>query len=298
VTARLLKIAGYNTAANTAIGAYRDKRTAYATAWGAAWERHKATLAAAGAQAAQENLVEGVVIGVVASVLIAAAGTALFPAAASAAAFSSTWTAFSAGTSAISSVAGTGAALAVAVPDPGAPVSGKSDASNAAWQAVSGVEDAARSVGAVAPRFGLELGNAEYAIAQVQAAIAGAKTDMNWDMTLQMVSTLMQWEQGLAAFDGEIDAKLQAMLAFGAAAAAWPAATPDSLEVEIWSAWLAQLTDKDILGHRLFGNAVHDKLVALGLLSDTWWVTDADKDKAIAGAKAHAAAAAGPPPPS
>jgi hypothetical protein len=299
-TARLLKVAGYNTAADTSISAYRDKRTAYAAAWGAAWERHKATLSAASAEAANENLVEGVVIGVVASMVIAAVGAAVFPEAAAAAAFSGTWTAFNAGTSVVSGVGGTLAALPLAVPDPGGPKSGASDASADAWQAVSGVEDAARSVSAMAPRFGLELGNAEYAIAQVQAAIAGSKTDMNWDMTLQMVSTLMQWEQGVADFDGQIEAKLQGMMAFGGAVQAWPASTPDILEKEIWTAWLASLSDKDkdLLGHRLFGNAVHDKLVALGLLSDTWWVSDSDKDKAIAGAKAHVATAAAPPPPS
>jgi hypothetical protein len=299
-TARLLKVAGYNTAADTAISAYRDKRTAYAAAWGAAWERHKATLSAASAEAANENLVEGVVIGVVASMVIAAAGAAIFPEAAAAAAFSGTWTTFNAGTSVVSGLGGTLAALPLAVPDPGGPKTGASDASADAWQAVSGVEDAARSVSAVAPRFGLELGNAEYAIAQVQATIAGSKTDMNWDMTLQMVSTLMQWEQGVADFDGQIEAKLQGMMTFGGAVQAWPASTPDILEKEIWTAWLASLSDKekDLLGHRLFGNAVHDKLVALGLLSDTWWVSDSDKDKAVAGAKAHVAAAAAPPPPS
>lgn len=299
VTARLLKVAGYNAAANTAIAAYRDKRTAYAAAWGAAWERHRGVLAQAKKDADSENLVEGIVIGAVASVVVAAVGAAAFPAAAAAEAFTGTWWVFNAGTAVVSSGAGTGVSSLATASDPGAPAGGKNDATADAWQAVSGVEDAARSVAAIAPRFGLELGNAEYSIAQVQAAIAGSPTDMSWDQTLQMVSTLMNWENTLSPFDSEIDLRLEGMIAFGNAAQAWTTPTADSLEPEIWRAWLSNLTDKDVLGHHLFGNPVHDRLVKLGLLTDSWWVSDADKDKAIADAKAHLASAApGPPPPS
>jgi hypothetical protein len=109
----------------------------------------------------------------------------------------------------------------------------------------------------------------------------------------------MNWENALSAFDAEIDARLKGMIDFGAAVQQWQTPTAATLEVAIWQAWLANLQDKDVLGHRLFGNPVHDRLVALGLLTDSWWVSDADKDKAIADAKGKIATAAapGPPPP-
>ncbi len=77
--ARLLGVSAYNTIADRAIAAYRDKRTTYATRWGRAWERHNTILSQAGEEAATENLIEGVVIGAVASVVVAAAGAVLFP---------------------------------------------------------------------------------------------------------------------------------------------------------------------------------------------------------------------------
>jgi hypothetical protein len=76
----------------------------------------------------------------------------------------------------------TGSAVERPAPPP-AP-GGKRDAEADAWGTVANAERSARQVAALAPKFGLELGNAEYSIAQVQAHIDGATTDMNWGQTL------------------------------------------------------------------------------------------------------------------
>jgi hypothetical protein len=102
-----------------------------------------------------------------------------------------------------------------------------------AWQRIAQVQTTARAVAAVAPKFGLELGNAEYCIAQVQSLIDTGTGDMNWDHTLDMVSTLANWENGLARFDAEIDAKLEAMAAFGEAAQNYRVLSIDDLEKDL-----------------------------------------------------------------
>ena len=289
--ARLLGIAGYNAAADRAIASYREKRTTYATRWGRAWERHNTILTQAGEQAATENLIEGVVIGAVASVAIAAAAAALFPAAAAAAAFSATWWAFNAGTAVASSAAGTGVATAVGRPSVPGPSAGRRDAEADAWQAIAGVEESARNVATLAPRFGLELGNAEYSIAQVQAHIDGGTTDMNWDQTLDMVSTLANWERGMANFDGQLDGATTGMIAFDTAIAAWEVPDIDRLEREIWYAWMAQLSDDEVLDQ----DAIQHYLVRLGLIPDYFYMSDEDQHRAVADARRHVAAAAAPP---
>ena len=289
--ARLLGVGAYNTAADRAIASYRDKRTAYASRWGRAWERHSTILSQAGEQAATENMVEGVVIGVVAGLVIAAAATVAFPAAAGAAAFSAGWWAFNVGTGVASGLAGTGAGAAVGRPDVGGPSSGRRDAEADAWQAIAQVEATARSVATTAPKFGLELGNAEYAIAQVQAHIDGGTTDMNWDQTLNMVSTLANWENGLSGFDGGLENASTAMTSFDEAITGWEIPSVGRLEREIWYAWMAQLRNDEVLDQ----DAIQQHLVGLGLIPDYTYMSDEDQHRAVADARRHVAAASEPP---
>ncbi len=289
--ARLLGVAGYNSTADRTIAAYRDKRTSYATRWGRAWERHSTILSQASAEAATENMVEGVVIGVVAGLVIAAAATVAFPAAAGAAAFSSGWWAFNVGTGVASGLAGTGAGAVVGRPDVGGPTGGRRDAEADAWQAVAQVESSARAVASIAPKFGLELGNAEYSIAQVQAHIDGSTTDMNWDETLNLVSTLANWENSLADFDGQLDGAATGMTNFDSAVAAWEVPTTDRLEREIWYAWMAQLRDDEVLDQ----DAIQHYLVRLGLIPDYVYMSDEDQHRAVTEARRHVADFEQPP---
>ena len=290
--ARLLGVGAYNTAADRAIATYRDKRTAYASRWGRAWERHNTILSQAGQEAATENMVEGVVIGVVAGLVIAAAATVAFPAAAGAAAFSAGWWAFNVGTGVASGLAGTGAGAAVGRPDVGGPSSGRRDAEADAWQAIAQVEATARSVATAAPKFGLELGNAEYSIAQVQAHIDGGTTDMNWDQTLNMVSTLANWENGLSSFDSGLENATTAMTNFDEVITAWEIPSVGRLEREIWYAWMAQLRDDEVLDQ----DKIQRYLVGLGLIPDYTYMSDEDQHRAVADARRHVAAASEPPP--
>jgi hypothetical protein len=261
-TLRIGKIAAYNTTADSALAAYRQKRTTYATRWGAAWDRHSSKLAEAGEEAATQNLIEGVVIGAIASVVVAAAAAAAFPAAAAAAAFTAPWWAFAAGTSTVASGAGTAVATAVGRPSVEGPSSGRSDAAADAWEAIARVEAAARAVATLAPRFGLELGNAEYSIAQVQAHIDQATTDMGWPDTLEMVSTLSGWESGLGNFDSQLDEKKTALDRFKDAAEAWEVPEVGPLEREIWIAWISRLSNDEVLDQ----DAIQRHLDSIGVL--------------------------------
>jgi hypothetical protein len=291
---RLLKVAAYNAVADRAIASYRAKQLEFAQRWGAAWDRHNTVLVRGGQQAATENFIEGLVIGVLASALVAAAGAAVFPAAAAAEAFTGTWFAFNAGASVASGVSGSFGADAIARPGIPGPSSGRRDAEADAWREVAQVEHGARQVAAVAPRFGLEVGNAEYCIAQVRAHTGGGSTDMSWDQTLSMVSTLANWETSLAGFDAEIDAKLAAMTEFGQAADAFQVPDVGALEKEIWYAWISQLTDDEVLDQ----DAIQHHLVALGIIPDYFYLTDEDQHRAVQDARQHVAAARrqGPPP--
>jgi hypothetical protein len=290
---RLIGLAAYNTTADRAIANYRDKRMSYATRWGRAWERHSTILTAAGQQAATENMVEGVVIGVVAGLVIAAAATVAFPAAAGAAAFTSGWWAFNVGTGVASGVAGTGAGAALGRPDVGGPTGGRRDAEADAWQAIATVEQSARTVATLAPKFGLELGNAEYSIAQVQAHIDGGTTDMNWDQTLNLVSTLSSWESGMSDFDGGLADATAGMTGFNSAIAGWEVPAVDRLEREIWYAWMAQLRDDEVLDQ----DAIQEHLVRLGLIPDYTYMSDEDQHRAVADARRHVSDASEAPSP-
>ena len=289
--ARLVGVAGYNAIADRAIATYRDKRLIYAGNWGRAWERHSAILTQAGEQAAMQNLIEGVVIGAVASVLVAAAATVVFPAAAAAAAFSAGWMAFTAGTATAASVLGTGAAVTIGRPSVPGATSGQRDAEADAWRAIANVESTARHVAACAPKFGLELGNAEYSIAQVQAHIDGGTTDMTWADTLDLVSTLANWETGLGNFDTQLGRARTGMESFEAAINEWEPPGVDRLEREVWYAWMAQLEDDEVLDQ----DKIQKELVRLGLIPDYFYMSDADQARAVASARRHVANASQPP---
>jgi len=165
---RPLTVAAYNAVADRAIASYRAKQLDFAQRWGAAWDRHNTVLVRGGEQAAKENFIEGLVVDLVASALVAAAGAALFPAAAAAELWSGTWFVFNAGASVASGVGGSFGADAIARPNVPGPAGGRRDAEADAWREIAAVERAARLVATVAPRFGLEVGNAEYCIAQVR----------------------------------------------------------------------------------------------------------------------------------
>jgi hypothetical protein len=280
---RLLGVGAYNTVADRAISTYRSKRTTYATRWGRAWERHNTVLSEAGAEAATENMVEGIVIGVVAGLVVAAAATVLFPAAAGAAAFSSGWWAFNVGTGVASGVGGTAVGSAVGRPEVGGPSAGRRDAEADAWRAIAQVESTARHVATAAPKFGLELGNAEYAIAQVQAHIDGSTTDMGWADTLDMVSTLANWENGLSRFDSQLESATNGMRDFEAAITDWEIPAIDRLEREIWYAWMAQLRDDEVLDQ----DRIQRNLVRLGLIPDYFYMSDEDQRRAVEDARRH-----------
>lgn len=145
----------------------------------------------------------------------------------------------------------------------------------------------ARAVSNTAPRFGLELGNAEYAIAQVRAHTEGGTPDQNWDHTLDMVSTLANWENGLTTFDAEIDGKLAAMERFRDSVNAWDVPNAAQIEREIWYAWMARLDNST--DEALDQDAIQDYLTAMRLLPDVIYFSDNDQHQAVAAARAHAA---------
>lgn len=293
-TVRLGKIAAYNGVANDALGAFRAKQLTYGRHWGEAWGEHARVLREGGEEAATQNLIEGVVVGAVASVVVAAGGAAFFPAAAAAKAFTAGWFSFNVGTAVVSSGAGTGAMLLIGRPSVEGPASGARDGEADAWEAIANAERSARTVAVLAPRFGLELGNAEYTIAQVNAHINNSSPDMSWDQTLQMASTLANWESGLADFDRQIDEKLAAMQTFQRAVQDWTVPSPSRLEREIWYAWMSQLSNSEVLDQ----DEIQAHLTRMGLLPNTWYLTDADQDRAVAAARAHvqeAASASGAP---
>ena len=284
-TARLAKVAAYNSRADTAISSYRAMRTKFATSWGAAWDRHSSKLAEGNEQAASQNFIEGIVVGAAAAVLVTAAAAAAFPAAATAALWTTTWWAFNVGTNVTSSIAGSSAASAIGRPSVPAPTGGKRDAEADAWQGIAEAERAARAVAATAPKFGLELGNAEYCISQVQSHIDHGSGDMNWDDTLDMVSTLANWEVSLGPFDSEIDAKLDAIAEFGQRAEEFRVPSVDELEKEIWRSWMSRLDDAT--DEALDQDVIQKHLERLGLIPDYWYMTDEDQHRAVADARAH-----------
>lgn len=288
-SSRLLKVAAYNEAADGAIQVYRDKRLAFADRWGRAWTQHNAVIQAAGKQAATENLIEGIVIGVVAGLLIAAAAAAAFPAAGAATAFSGTWWAFNVGKAATATAVATGAKGEIGRPAVPGPSSGRRDAEADAWKAIAAVEKSARDVAKAAPKFGLELGNAEYAIAQVQAHIDGATTDMSWPDTLDMVSTLANWENGIAGFDSAIDGQIEAMAAFRTAAESFTIPPLEELEKEIWYGWMSPLDNES--DEAIDQDKIQKHLVGLKIIPDYWYMTDEDQHRAVRNAKAHIAEA-------
>ena len=296
VQSRILRVDGYNAIADRAIATYRDKRLTYAESWGQAWANHSNVLTQAGEQAATQNIIEGVVIGAVASVVVAAAAALVFPAAAAAATFSAGWWAFNAGTAAVASGAGTATATAVGRPSVPGPSAGRRDAEADAWQAIANVERTARHVSSCAPKFGLELGNAEYSIAQVQAHIDDSTKDMTWSDTLDMVSTLANWEIGLGSFDTQLGRATTSMERFEAAINEWEPPPADRLEREIWQAWMAQLEDSEPLDQ----DRIQEVLEGMGLLRRTGvfgsYLTDADQDRAVAEARRHSAESPPPPP--
>ena len=291
-TGRLAKVAAFNAKADTAMTAYRNMRTDFAQSWGAAWQLHSDKLATAREEAADQNEIQSLIVGTVAGVVVAAAAPVLFPTAASAAALSATWWAFNTGSAFADNVLGMEAGKLIERPAPPPPTSGKRDAEADAWRAIARAETSARQVAALAPKFGLELGNAEYSIAQVQAHIDGATTDMNWDQTLDMVSTLANWEKGLGPFDAHIDAKIEAMNVFSQVVADFQVPTVREMETHIWRAWMSKLNNES--DEALDQGAIQDHLVRLGLLPDTWYLTDNDQHAAVAAAKDHIATM-GPP---
>ncbi|MGI9823797.1 hypothetical protein [Agromyces sp. Marseille-Q5079] len=287
-TARLANIAVYNGTADAAIGSYREKRTTFATRWGAAWDRHSTKLAEGNEAAASQNLVEGIVIGTLAAVLISAGAAAVFPAAAAASMTTGAFWAFNIGSNAASSVVGGLTASAVGRPSVPGPTAGRRDAEAEGWQRVAAAEQAARAVAATAPKFGLELGNAEYCIAQVQAHIDGRGGDMTWDETLNMVSTLANWELSVASFDAEITAKTTAMASFGQAAQDFQVPSVDDTEKHIWRGWMSTLDDSS--DEALDQDVIQRHLVRLGLIPDHVYMTNEDQHRAVATARAQIAA--------
>ena len=89
---------------------------------------------------------------------------------------------------------------------------------------------------------------------------------MNWSQTLDMVSTLANWDLQLAAFDGELDSKIAAMTAFGQTAQAFVVPSTDDLEKQIWRAWMSTLSDTT--DEALDQDAIQKHLVRLGLIPD------------------------------
>lgn len=301
-SARLLQLAAYNETAGAAIDVYRDKQGQYARRYGEAWGRHNGKITEAGVEAANQNMIEGVIVGVVAGVVIAAAAAAVFPVASAAALGSATWFAFNTATAVAGGVAGAGAmggiggpygissnpqSNSIGRPNVAGPAGGQRDAEADAWRQVAEVERTARLTGSLAPRFGLELGNAEYAIAQVQAHIDGGTTDMDWDETLNMVSTLANWENSLATFDAQIAEKTAAMAAFQTAVQGWEIPDVPRLEREIWYAWMAGLDDST--DESLDQDTIQRYLTGMGLLPNEIYFSDADQHAAVAAAKAHVA---------
>ncbi|WP_146073749.1 hypothetical protein [Amycolatopsis sp. CA-126428] len=292
-TVRLGKVAAFNSRADAAIGAYRSMRTGYASSWGAAWDRHSSKLAEGNAEAASQNFIEGIVVGTAAAVLITAAAAVAFPAAAAAAPFTALWWAFNVGSNTVSSVAGSTASGAVGRPSVPAASGGSRDAEADAWQRIAEVERVARAVVAVAPKFGLELGNAEYCIAQVRSHIDQGSGDMSWDQTLDMVSTLTNWEAGLTAFDAEIDARIDAIGRFGQLATEFHVPSVSDLEKEIWRSWMSTLDNSS--DEVLDQDVIQKYLVRLGLIPDYFYMTDDDQHRAVAEARAHVSQASRPP---
>jgi hypothetical protein len=289
---RLAKIAAFNAKADTAMSAYRNMRVDFAEAWGAAWQRHSDKLAEGGKQADAQNDVQDFVVGTIAGVVVAAAGLLLFPEAAAAAVLTARWWAFESASSAADNALGMATGSAIERPAlPPAP-GGKRDAEATAWRTVANAERSARQVGALAPKFGLQLGNAEYSIAQVQAHIDGATTDMNWDQTLDMVSTLAGWETGLGAFDRQLDGKIETMSTFNRVVADFKVPSAREMESHIWRVWMSRLDNES--DEVLDQNVIQKHLVRLGLLPDTWYLTDKNQHEAVAAAKEHLSSMGGP----
>lgn len=287
-TVRLAKLALYNSTADTALSSYQDMRTRYATRWGAAWDRHATVLSDGGKQAGTQNLIEGVVIGAVAAVLISAAAAAVFTTAAAAKVTTGTFWAFNIATNTTSSLAGAGIATAVGRPSVPGPTSGRRDEEANAWRRVAELERSARTVASLAPGIGLELGNAEYCIAQVRSHLEQGRGDMTWDQTLNMTATLSGWETRLAPFDAELDQKTAAMAAFGAAAQAFEVPSIQDLEKEIWYSWMSTLDNAS--DEALDQDHIQQHLVGLHLIPDHFYMTDQDQHDAVAAARAHVSA--------
>lgn len=294
-TARLGNIAAFNAVADESIATYRDRHLRFAQRWATAWDRHHQVLEQGQAQAESENLYEGLAIGLAIGLMVAAAGPLIAtagPAAAAIAnaeAFTATWWGFQAAGGVVSGGAGALVGPAVGRPDVAGAVSGRSDAERDVWRQVAVVEERTRRIAALAPKFGLELGNAEYSIAQVQAHIDRATTDMSWDDTLNLVSTLANWENQLAGFDAVITDGIGRMQAFGAAAADFTIPSVDELERQIWDIWMSRLDTPD-KEETIDQDVIQHHLVALGLIHDYFYMSDADQHREVLAARARVAA--------
>ena len=302
-TSRLLKLAAFNTAADDATAAFATSRLDWAKVWGRAWQSHADVLTAGSQQASRENFYEGLVLGVLTGVLAAAAVAAVAPVAAGASLFvvsaegvmslgagAGSWVGVNTAAAVVGTGAGAVAAPVVGRPDVPGPSGGAGDAEAKVWQDLATLQGDARRVATAGPKLGLMLGNAEYCIAQVQAHIDGGTTDADWPTTHSMVDGMSAWDSGLAGFDRVIDGMTTAMTAVGTAAKA--ATTPDKVELEkqIWTQWMASLTDDEVLDQ----DVIQKHLVALGLIEDYFYMSDSDQHEEVRRAKARVAAGAAP----
>jgi hypothetical protein len=107
-----------------------------------------------------------------------------------------------------------------------------------------------------------------------------------------MVSTLAGWETGLGAFDRQLDGKIETMSTFSRVVADFKVPSAREMESHIWRVWMSKLDNES--DEVLDQNVIQKHLVRLGLLPDTWYLTDKNQHEAVAAAKEHLSSMGGP----
>lgn len=287
------QVALYDAAANLAFAAYQPKRMATSRNYRDAFAKHTNVLGQAKLAAERQNLIVGVVIGAVASAVVGVAAAAVLPASVlSAAAFSAATITSVSAQGVISSAAGTAISSAVATDTNFDAAGSANDEELDAWKTMAQLQEQARKVSTLGAKLGYLLGNAEYAIAQVNAHVDGGKPEMGWADTLTLVTDMMDIDKSTSRLTEPLKEATGKMGELKSTAENMEVPSVDALERQIWIVWISGLTNSDLLDR----DAIEDHLHAIGVLGKNSilgvdfgrWTTEDDEKEAIAAAKTKA----------
>ena len=135
------------------------------------------------------------------------------------------------------------------------------------------------------------------AIAQVNGHLYGGATELSWDDTLSLVSTLMSRDRSLSDLEERVNAARDSMQRLEEEAQNMRVPSQSQLENDIWVLWISQLSDPNMLDNDEIEDYLHsDSVRVLGPSSllgvdfgTHWysWTSSADENAAISAARQY-----------